>query len=303
MRKAQEGYAVIAYSARGQGFSCGVVASRTAGCENGWIHLADARYEVRDTQYLAGLLVDEGLVAPKRIGVTGDSYGGGQSLMLATLRNRMMLPDGELVPFESPEGVPMRIAAAAPRIGWSDLAYALAPTGRKLDYLPDNPYGPESGSPSTPTSRRLYAAGLPGYYAPPGADPSADITTWKSALDAGAPYDPELANRILREMRRYRSPYSVQDSLPRGEADRAGADDDLQRLHRRHHARRTRRSPTTRGRRSASRSRRSGLVFEAGYGHNRGSLVDDSELADEARERLFDRYLMGDRPSTRPTRS
>jgi len=28
----------------------------------------------------------------------------------------------------------MEIAAAAPRIGWSDLAYALVPTGRTLDY-------------------------------------------------------------------------------------------------------------------------------------------------------------------------
>ena len=41
----------------------------------------------------------------------------------------------------------MGIAAAAPRIGWTDLAYALAPTGRTLDYLPHNPYGERSGIP------------------------------------------------------------------------------------------------------------------------------------------------------------
>ena len=299
IRKAREGYAVIAYSARGQGFSCGVVASRTAGCEQGWIHLADARYEVRDTQYLAGLLVDEGLVAPTRIGVTGDSYGGGQSLMLATLRDRMMLPDGELVPFESPGGVPMRIAAAAPRIGWSDLAYALAPTGRKLDYLPANPYGPDVGITKFSYLQALYAAGLPGYYAPPGADPSADIQTWKSALDAGAPYDRGLADRILYEMRRFRSPYSVQDSIPpRRRIAPApmtiynGFTDDIMPADQAlaYYARAKKRFPKS----------KIGMVFEAGYGHNRGSLVEDSVLAAEARERLFDRYLMGDR-SVDPT--
>ena len=62
---APQGYAVLAYSARGQGFSCGSPPSRTPpGCDRGWVHLADARYEVRDTQYLAGLLVDAGLVKP-----------------------------------------------------------------------------------------------------------------------------------------------------------------------------------------------------------------------------------------------
>ena len=36
----------------------------------------DTRYEVRDTQYFAGLLADEGLI-DRRIGATGGSYGGG----------------------------------------------------------------------------------------------------------------------------------------------------------------------------------------------------------------------------------
>ncbi len=292
--RAKQGYAVIAYSARGQGFSCGVVASRTAGCEEGWIHLADARYEVRDSQYLAGLLVDEGLVAPKRIGATGSSYGGGQSLMLATLRNRMMMPDGDLVPFESPAGTPMRIAAAAPQIGWSDLAYALAPTGRKLDYLPNNPYGTEPGITKYSYLQGLFAVGLPGYYAPPGADPSADIQTWKTELDAGPPYDPAISERILTEMRRYRSSYSVQDHLPRSERVKPaplviynGFIDDImppdQALA--YYARAKNRFPKS----------KIGLVFGAGFAHPRGSLVGESTIADEARDRLFDRYLMGDK--------
>ncbi|MGI8461967.1 MAG: CocE/NonD family hydrolase [Solirubrobacterales bacterium] len=299
--RAQEGYAVIAYSARGQGFSCGVVVSRTAGCEQGWIHLADARYEVRDTQFLAGLLVDEGLVAPTRIGVTGSSYGGGQSLMLATLRDRMMMPDGELVPFESPAGTPMRIAAAAPYIGWSDLAYALAPTGRKLDHRANNNYGRLPGITKYSYLQGLFAVGLPGFYAPPGADPSADIQNWKAALDAGPPYDPALSERILTELRRYRSSYSVQDHLPRSERKAPaplsiynGFTDDImppdQALA--YYARARKRFPKS----------KIGLTFEANFGHNRGSLVVDSLIADEARDRLFERYLMGDRSVAPPNK-
>ena len=121
-------------------------------------HLADARYEGRDTQYLAGLLVDAGM-AGRRIGVTGSSYGGGQSLMLATLRNRTMLPDGRLVPWTSPRGTPMEVAAAAPRIGWSDLTYALVPTGRTLDYRSFNPYGDGVGMVKESYLEALFAVG------------------------------------------------------------------------------------------------------------------------------------------------
>ena len=113
--------------------------------KRGWIRLADARYEAHDTQQLAGLLADEGLVSPDRVGVTGASYGGGQSLILAALHDRVMLPDGTLVPWKSPGGLDMTIAAAAPLIPWSDLAQALTPNGRTLDYRVDNPYGMRAG--------------------------------------------------------------------------------------------------------------------------------------------------------------
>ena len=53
---AQQGYAVVTLSARGFGRSCGVPESRTAGCERGWTHVADHRFENRDTQHLLGLL-------------------------------------------------------------------------------------------------------------------------------------------------------------------------------------------------------------------------------------------------------
>jgi hypothetical protein len=110
-QQAMDGYVVLSYSARGFHASCGTPASRVpdptlsnpnACNERGWIRLADARYEVRDTQYLAGVLADEGLVIPDRIGATGASYGGGQSMMLAVLKDRVMLPDETLVPWLSP---------------------------------------------------------------------------------------------------------------------------------------------------------------------------------------------------------
>ncbi len=60
-------------TARGFGNSCGVPASRTAGCECGWTRLGDIRYEARDLQYLTGLLVDEGIADRRAIGATGIS--------------------------------------------------------------------------------------------------------------------------------------------------------------------------------------------------------------------------------------
>ena len=100
---AKQGYAVINTSARGFGRSCGKADSRTApACDRGWLHLGDQRYEARDTQHLLGLLVDQGLVKPNRIGVTGISYGGLQTQMLARLRNRVRLQNGRFAKWRSP---------------------------------------------------------------------------------------------------------------------------------------------------------------------------------------------------------
>jgi acetyl esterase/lipase len=100
----------------------------------------DTRFEVRDAQELAGLLVDDAIADPDRIGATGGSYGGGISMALAALKDRKMLENGTLVPWVSPDGVPISLAAAAPEIPWTDLAYSLVPNGYTLDYVQDSPY-------------------------------------------------------------------------------------------------------------------------------------------------------------------
>ena len=205
---AQQGYAVITPSARGFGRSCGAPDSRTSpACDRGWIHLADHRYEVRDTQYLLGRLADEGVVRPQAIGVTGISYGGIQSLSLGRLRDRIRLENGRYRPWKSPRGKAMKIAAAYPRWGGSDMTYALQPNGRYLDFRPYR-----IGQSITPggVSKKSYNDGLyltgnlSGYYEPTGGPFGADITKWKELADLGEPATRQTL-AVGRELTAYHS--------------------------------------------------------------------------------------------------
>jgi hypothetical protein len=192
---AKQGYAVLELTARGWADSCGSAQSRLVdptGCMKGYIRLDDNRYEVRDIQTASGLLVDEGVVDPNRIGATGPSYGGGVSLQLATLKDRIENTDGTFSPWRSPHGTPLHLAAAAPVIPWSDLVYSLLPNGRTLDFQVTSPTADLSptGIDKQSFVSGLYALGLAsGFYAPPGTDSSADLTTWNTLINAGEPYD------------------------------------------------------------------------------------------------------------------
>ena len=208
------GYATFSMTDRGFHESCGSQESKDAdpaGCENGFVRLDDTRYEVRDAQLLSGELVDEGLVDPAKLGAVVGSYGGGISLALAALRDRVMMPDGTLVPWTSPAGKPMSLAAAAPFITWSDLAYSLTPNGGTLDYVADNPVTGRFGVEKESLVGGLYVSGqaAPGFYAPLGT-PGADLTGWKALLDEGEPYDgrPE-AQAILDEITQHHSAYYI----------------------------------------------------------------------------------------------
>jgi fermentation-respiration switch protein FrsA (DUF1100 family) len=209
---AQHGYAVLNYSARGWGNSCGAVSSREdPGCTEGWLRLADQRYEARDSQYLLGLLADEKVTKPHSIGTTGISYGGGQSIELAYLKNRVRLPNGEFAAWTSPKGKSMQIAAAYPRWPWSDLVEALTPNGRFVDNeiapfaQSYEPFGVEIQS----YVSGLYALGnASGYIAPAGADPEADLTKWFAATNAGEPVNPE-DEAIAKQLYTYHQGYGL----------------------------------------------------------------------------------------------
>jgi X-Pro dipeptidyl-peptidase-like protein len=183
---ARKGYAVITPTARGFGNSCGPDIPHDGACARGWTHLADMRFEVRDLQHLVGVLVDEGIADPRAIGSTGVSYGGGMSTMLAYLRDRVRLLDGSYVPWTSPAGKPISLAAAWPRWLWTNGESIFTRNGR----------GAWSRRPDGVVAQ-AYAGGifavpqLAGYVAPLGTDDTtADITRWKQLLDAGV-FGPE----------------------------------------------------------------------------------------------------------------
>ncbi len=193
------GYAVFSITDRGWGSSCGGPSKpantvKAAPCEHGYIHLLSRRYEVRDAQTLLGKLADEGVINPQEIGANGGSYGGGMSLELGSLKDRVELTNGELIPWTSPEGKAMKIAATAPEYPWSDIAQALQPNGSTLDYVENAPYSGmlgnhEYGIEKNNWNASLYVAGqLLGYYGPPG-DPEANITEWHNFNITGGPYN------------------------------------------------------------------------------------------------------------------
>jgi len=236
---AEEGYAVFSMSDRGWGLSCGVAdedrAKGEPDCAKGYNHLMDDRYEVRDAQYLMAELAEEGLVQPKRIGVTGASYGGGISVALAALRNREMLEGGELVPWTSPKSkLDMEIAAAVPQWAWTDIASALAPNGRNLDYVTDSPYrGPSGKAPigvmKLSYTEALYKTGGEkegiGRYSPSAFD---SIPLWRERLLGGEPYTDSFSNTMINELSTYHSAFGIDHSeAPAPMLLQSGWNDDL----------------------------------------------------------------------------
>jgi len=218
---AAQGDAVLNYTARGFHRSCGQDPSTgysyatDPACQGkaSWTHLADRRWEIHDTQYLTGLLVDAGIADPWKVVVTGDSYGAGQSWLLALSQGKVMLPDGTLQQWRSPAGVRIRLAAAVPQFGWTDLAQALVDNGRASDGYGgapqpgphETPYGVEKQS----YTAALFADGAATAQYAGASDPTADLPGWFAAISAGEPTaqsDPLVA-QALSQLQTYRSPY------------------------------------------------------------------------------------------------
>src|SRR5918999_1309600 len=126
---AARGYVVVNYTARG--FRDGNQAG-----SSGTTQLDSRRFEINDFQYLVGLLVDDDAakraagetpmfnVNPRKVAAVGGSYGGGFTWLAITDPT-----------WKSPmAGVPIRLAAAVPKYGWTDLLEALVPSGHYEDY-------------------------------------------------------------------------------------------------------------------------------------------------------------------------
>ena len=213
---ASRGYVVLTSTARGLHGSCGpptstdgtragLPASCTDAQRHYWIDFNDARYSVRDAQWLIGLLVDTGLVDADRIGVSGASMGGGFTWLAAVANDRIMcggigwnpsngldpctaVAMGGLVPWRSPQGVPLHIAAAVPWYGYGSLINVLLPNGRAAVSAP---WGPISGMVRTPIGvpvqswlAYLRASGSAfGFFEPPGlADTASRWGQWFADL-------------------------------------------------------------------------------------------------------------------------
>ena len=215
-----QGYATFSITTRGNHQSCGTTAARTAGgaaCDGGYLRLMDTRYEVRDAQELIALLVDEGLIDPGAIGATGGSYGGGMSMALAALRNRMMLPDGSLDGLGVAERHSARDRRRGPRHPVDRPRVRTRPQRRQPRLhrrcAVPRPRRPRRRREGGLRQRPLCSpAQANGYYAPEGQDPEADITGWKNALDTGGPYGAEELE-IVEEITTHHSSYYIDDSV------------------------------------------------------------------------------------------
>jgi dienelactone hydrolase len=229
---ASQGYLVLNYTARGFHRSCGkdtsgytyltdLTCSGTPG-EASWTHLGDRRWETHDSQYLAGLLVDAGLADPQRIVASGGSYGGGQSWDLALSQDQVVASTSTdpahptLAAWTSPRGTPLHLAAAAPMYPWTDLADALVQNGRAADGAnggpADGPHGAPYGVDKQTYVDGLFADGVASaQYSVPGADPTADLSSWFAGINAGEPYsaNPSATQSLVQIGGAFRSPFAM----------------------------------------------------------------------------------------------
>jgi acetyl esterase/lipase len=221
---ASRGYVAVNYTARGFKESCGQ-SDLESDCvyppNRAWTHLADRRWETKDSQYILGVLVDAGIADPERLASTGGSYGGGQSWLLATS-----------MPWDSPDGVELQLAGAVPKYPWTDLVHALTPNGRASDDLDqsrshEEPFGVMKQS----YVAALYAAGrVPGdgrYNTSDPAETHSDLDAHFLRVQAGESYDPDPVIDALVFEYRQKSAYYAEDYLDAVALEAATPHDDV----------------------------------------------------------------------------
>ncbi|MGH3008345.1 MAG: CocE/NonD family hydrolase [Gaiellaceae bacterium] len=178
-----KGWVVINYTARGFQQSCGMTDQNPNCTPNGYTHLADRRFETRDSQTILGKLVDAGIANRKELASTGDSYGGGQTWLLATS-----------LPWKSPKGAKLQLAAGVAKYGWTDLLDSLAPNGRATPAVkqPASHYTPY-GIPKESYISGLWAVGraeASGRYDANPTDYGTDLDEQYQRVQQGEPFDP-----------------------------------------------------------------------------------------------------------------
>ena len=178
-----QGWVVVNYTARGFQQSCGTTDQDPNCTPNGYTHLADRSFEIRDAQTILGKLVDAGIASPRKLASTGDSYGGGQTWLLATS-----------LPWKSPQGVTLQLAAGVPKYGWTDLLDSLVPNGRANPTADQStPHNVPYGIPKLSYISGLWAVGRAeanGRYDVNPADYGTDLDEQYQRTVQGEPYDP-----------------------------------------------------------------------------------------------------------------
>lgn len=223
-----KGYAVFTMTDRGWGGSCGGAnpgpGPKAAPCEKGYVHLMHNAYEVRDAQYLMGLLNDDGVINGQKIAATGGSYGGGISAQLGMLKNRIQLANGTLDDWTSTDGDPMQIAAALPDYTWSSMPSSLVPNGSTLDYTAYSPYLGPSGNRRPGITKQSWAGNLNlagllyAYYAPTSGtgypDPAGNMTGWFGAVFGESQFDGDaFVDDMVEELEGNHSSIGIDDSV------------------------------------------------------------------------------------------
>jgi hypothetical protein len=212
---AKSGVATLTFTPRGLGGSCGRYASHN-GKRSGlpkactrhhrhyWFQFADARYDVRDMQWIIGRLVDAHVVNPNRIAVGGGSLGAAVSWFAAILDNRIACggkgwerseyghnpckgKGSRLVRWVTPHGARPSIRAAVPQFSWASLSEVLLPNGRRSDGTPISPAGGRAQTPiGVPVQRwitQLKGIGAAsGFFAPHSRDRASAWGRWYGEL-------------------------------------------------------------------------------------------------------------------------
>ena len=295
---AAKGYAVVNYSARGFGESCGSPASRlanAAGCASGWIHLADTRYEVRDTQTSPACWPTRAPSTPRRSASPGAPTAAA---------SRWRSPPCAIARWASTASCPVEEPGrqvhahrrAAPMIPWTDLAYSLHAQRAHARLHDHRPPGRSHACGSQEAvlrqravrgggaERVLRAHGLP-------QSRNADLTQWFALTNAGEPYNsnPQTVGSPTRS--RTSTPRTTSTTARtrlRCSSPTAGPTTC---------SRPTRRCASTTGPASSIPSTPLKLMF-FDFGHMRGQgKAPDAARLRTAIEAWFDHYLKGSGPA------